>query len=174
MKLIDLFEEKEKTGTYAGVRFDADTKQRIKTFIKDNKIPNPIPTDKIHTTLLYSRKRLPEYEAAGKLDPPLVGKPLKFDVWLSQPDDDGEKTKCLVLQYECTDLIKRHKKLMKEHGGTFDFDEYKPHVTFSYDIGDFDIKLLDPKKIGDLKLVTEYQEDLNFDWARSNKSENKK
>ncbi len=40
MRLHNLYEE-EKKGTYAGIHFDDDTKDRIMKFIKDNKIPNP-------------------------------------------------------------------------------------------------------------------------------------
>ena len=165
-----LFEEdkEEGNGTYAGVRFDEDTVGRIKTFIEENEIPNAIPDDKIHTTLLYSRKPCPNYKATGDLNPALTGTPTEFDVWESQPDDDGNKSNCLVLQFECDDLVDRHKSLMDEHGGTFDFDEYKPHTTFSYDIGDLDIENLDPSGLGDLKIVSEYQEELNTNWAKDN------
>ena len=27
---------------------------------------------------------------------------------------------------------------MKEHGATYDYDEYKPHITLSYDVDDLD------------------------------------
>ena len=123
-------------GTYAGVRFDEDTTKRIRTFIEENEIPNGVPNNKLHTTLLYSRKYLPDYKAAGQYDDPLVGEPTEFDVWESQPDDKGETSNCLVLQYECDPLSERHKSLMDEHGATFDYDEYRPHVTLSYNIGD--------------------------------------
>lgn len=174
MKLEQLLEEakkgktKDSKGTYAGVRFDDDTVQRIKTFIKENEIPNSVADKSLHTTVLYSRKHLPEYKAAGEYEEPLVGEPTEFDVWKSQPDDDGETSNCLVLQYECEPLVERHNSLTKEHGATFDYDEYKPHVTLSYNIGDMDINNLDPATIGDIKIVSEYQEELSFDWAKNN------
>ena len=169
MKLQDLQEQEEKKGTYAGIHFDEDTKDRIMKFIKDNKIPNPIARDKLHTTLIYSRKHLPKYEAAGKIDPPWTAEPTEFDVWKTQPDDKGNTARCLVMKIECTECTERHHKIMDEHNGTFDYDEYRPHITLSYDIGDFKTKdLPDPSTIGDLKAVKEYKEDLNLNWAQDN------
>jgi len=169
MKLIDLVEEKDdsKKGTYAGVRFSKETIDGIKEYIKDNDIPNHTKFHKMHTTLLYSREYCPDYVPAGKFEEAMHGKPEEFEVWDSQPDDDDHVAKCLVMRYTCPELVKRHKTLMDEHNATYDFDEYKPHVTFSYDIGDMKIKDL-PKFKGKIELVEEYGEDLNLDWAKDN------
>jgi len=168
MKLKDITiteNKKEQKGTYAGVRFDAKTLNNIRDFTKKNNVPNVVPRKKIHTTLLYSRKYLPNYEAQGEINPPMEGQPLKFEVWDSQPDDDGNVKKCLVLSYKCDELTKRHNFLMKEHKATYDYDSYKPHITFSYDVGDFDYKNL-PAFTNPITIVSEYKEDLNLDWNK--------
>lgn len=168
MKLIDLVEKiKTKKGTYAGVRFSDETVNDIKKYIEDNDIPNHINYDKLHTTLLYSRKHCPNYEPAGKLEKAMHGHAHKFEKWPSQPDDDGNVAMCLVLRYNCPALVKRHVALMDEHKGTYDFDEYKPHITFSYDVGNLQCKDL-PKYDGEIEIVEEYGEDLNLDWAKDN------
>lgn len=168
MKLQDVMEaKKEKLGTYAGVRFCDDTIKRIKTFIEENEIPQPVPDNKLHTTVLYSRKHLPNYQAAGDLEKPYEGVPTEFDIWESQPDEKGDRSNCLVMQYDCDPLVERHKSLMKEHGATFDYDEYKPHVTLSYSVGDLNLSNLNPSDIGPINIVNEYQEDLNLDWAKN-------
>ena len=164
MKLEKLTEGKK--GTYAGVRFDDDTKKRIVSFIEKNKIPNPVPVNKIHTTVLYSRKHLPNYKPQEKVN--FVGKPKKFDVWETQSDKDGKTSNALILTYDSPELVKRHKLLMDEHEATFDFDKFEPHITLSYNIGDLDISKLNPAGIGNLKIVSEYGEDLDLDWAKSN------
>jgi len=110
---------------------------------------------------------LPEYKPAGKLDKPMIGKGKGFEVWDSQPDDDGHVAKCLVMCYDCPELVKRHEELMEEHGATYDFDDYKPHITFSYDVADMNPKDL-PKFDGKIEIVEEYGEDLNLDWAKDN------
>jgi len=160
-------EKNLKKGTYAGIRFSKDTIAAVKNYIKENDIPNAVAGSKMHTTLLYSRNHLPDYKAAGEYDTPMVGKPTVFNVWDSQEDDDGNKSRCLVLEYECSDLDKRHKELMDEHDATYDFPNYKTHITLSYDIGDRDIKDL-PKFTDDLEIVSEYGEDLNLNWAKDN------
>jgi len=169
MRLIDLISEdkKENKGSYAAIRFNKDTIDGIKKYIKENDIPNHTKFDKMHTTLLYSRKYLPEYKPAGKLDKPMIGKGKGFEVWDSQPDNDGHVAKCLVMCYDCPELVKRHEELMEEHGATYDFDDYKPHITFSYDVADMKHKDL-PKFDGKIEIVEEYGEDLNLDWAKDN------
>lgn len=175
MKLDELLvEKKEKQkGTYAGVKFSKDTVDGIKEYIKENDIPNHTDYDKMHTTLLYSRKYLTAYEPSGKLSDIMVGNPIKFDVWDTQPDDGGNVARCLVLTYKCADLVRRHEYLMKEHGATFDYDDYTPHVTFSYDIGDMKDADL-PKFDGKIEIVEEYGEDLNLDWAQENSDKSEK
>ncbi len=167
MKLINLIEKKQQKGTYAGVRFSEDSVKRIRTFAKENKIPNRVPHKKFHTTVLYSRKYLPDYKPQGNVN--MVGKPTKFEVWESQPTPERKCTQCLVLMYDSPELVKRHKALVKEHDAEYDFDEYKPHVTLSYNVGeDFDLKKLDPSQIGNIDIVEEYMEELNLDWAKTN------
>jgi len=163
--------DKEKKGSYAGVRFDTATNKAIHKYIHDNKIPTSVRPDRLHSTLLYSRKYLPNYKPAGKLDKPLIGTPKSFEVWKTRPPagSDGKPTNCLVLKYSCPELETRHKELMKEHSAQYDYDEYYPHITLSYDIGDMNIKDLPDIKdtVKEIKIVEEYGEDLDLDWARN-------
>lgn len=163
MKMQELMEKKKTKGTYAGVRFSDATKDAVAGFIKEHNIPNGVPADKLHSTLLYSRKFCPDYKATGKLEDTMSGTPSGFAVW----DNAESTTNCLVLEYDCSDLVDRHKFLMDEHGATHDFDDFKTHITFSYDIGDTDYKKL-PKFTSPIEIVEEYGEDLNLDWAKEN------
>lgn len=167
MKLYEIASTKAK-GTYAGVRFDQATKDAVNAFIEAAQLPNATKIDKLHSTLLYSRKFLPEYEPLGEINPPLVGKPTEFVVWETTPEDPNDpKARCLVLKYECPDLVERHQLLMKQHEATYDYDEFIPHLTFSYDIGDIDVETL-PKfsdYIDAINIVEEYHEPLDLDWA---------
>ena len=171
MKITDLLvEQKDKRGSYAAVTFDSSTNDAIQQYIEDNDIPNPIPTSKLHTTVLYSRKYLPDYEPLGKITPSWKGIPTTLDVWESSGKlRDEPTTRCLVMEYDCDKLKDRHNFLMKEHEATYDFPSYKMHVTLSYDIGDLDIKDLPDIKdsIGNLKIVSEYGDDLDLDWSKT-------
>ena len=162
MKLTEITKNK---GTYAGVRFTEKTLTDIKDYMDTNEIPNPLPNSKMHSTLLYSRKYLPDYKPAGKYKEPLKGESVKFEKWPSQPDGEGKVSMCLVLLYDCPDLNARHEELMKEHDAEYDFDDYKTHITFSYDVGGFRCKKL-PDVDFDIEVMNEYMEDLNLDWAK--------
>jgi hypothetical protein len=153
MKLSDVVKTEEHPGTYAGVRFDKRTVTAFEKYNKDNNMPNP--NDNWHTTLLYSRKHLPNYRPQEKYPSPYVGTPTGFEIW---PSSSGKNV--LVLTYSCPYLYQRHHKLMQQHGATYDFDQYKPHVTFSYDVGDLKVEDL-PKFERTLKIVGEYYEPLD-------------
>jgi hypothetical protein len=170
MKIDDFLIEERKTpqrGTYAAVKANQETKDKLEAYMEKNKIPTPVKVDKLHVTLIYSRKHLEGFKAEGKLDKPYACKPKEFVVWKTKPEDPKEeKTNCLVLQLNSPELIKRHEHIMKEFGATFDFDKYTPHITLSYSIGDMDIENL-PKIDFDLVFDTEYAEELNLNWAKT-------
>ncbi len=165
MKLNEITKNKKTPdGTYAGLKFSKKTQTALTKYIKTNNIPNPLDTAKIHSTLLYSRNYLPEYKPAGKIDPAWVGKPDHFSIFESNPKNGGDGSNCLVLEFVCAKQSARFDELMKAHDATYDFDEYKPHITLSYSVGDFDYKSL-PKFEESLEIVEEYSTDLDLDWA---------
>lgn len=159
-------QEETKPGTYAAVRFSDNTKDAIKQYQIDNEIPNRVPRDKLHCTLLYSRKHLPNYQAPGDYQQPMQGETQQLESWPTRPDEDGKTSNCLVLRFRCDELYNRHNQLMDEHQATYDFPEYIPHVTFSYDVGDTDVGQLPPYE-GPVEIVHEYQEDLDDVLTRS-------
>jgi hypothetical protein len=141
----------------------------IQEYIKLSDIPNGVPADKLHSTILYSRKHLPDYVPAGKYEEPIVGNPLELDVWETHANEEGDTTNCLVLKYECASLCARHKALMDAHEATFDYDEYVPHITLSYDIGDMDKSSLPDIKeyVKEIVIDEEYGEELNLEFVKS-------
>ncbi len=166
MKLEELTEFKREDmpdGIYVALRFDEETKQQVRDFINSNKIPNPIDVDKLHTTLLYSRKNVPNLQARGKLDPALELEPKDFQIFPTQDNKNA-----LVLKLHNDDIVKRHQEFL-DMGGTSDYPEFKPHATISYDVGDdFDLSGLQPTSLKPLKAVEEYAEPLELDWAKKN------
>lgn len=166
MKLLELADTPD--GTYAGARFSDNSLAALRKYIEKNNIPNSPPDDKLHSTILYSRKYLPEYKPQGMYDPAMKGTPTGTEVWDSQPDEEGNRKRCLVLTYDSPDLSARHSSLMTRHDAMYDFDEFKPHVTLSYDVGaDFDEDKLPDFGEEELELTQEYGENLNTNWARS-------
>jgi len=158
MKTVKEFLTEEQKGTYAGIRFSWDTIKDLIWFIKTHKIPSTMGVDDFHSTLLFSRKHLPNYVPLGPIEEQAVFK--GFDVW---PNKDGENA--LVMEVESQWMTDRHQELMDAHGATYDFDEYKPHVTLSYNVGDFDITTL-PRFAAFIQLRKEYMEDLDLSWSK--------
>lgn len=172
MLLEELFEAKKEKGTYAGLRFTESTIKNIQKLYKKFNIQNIVPEAKLHSTLLFSRKFLPEYESIGSLKQLIIGLPTKCEVW----DTSGDEPKhALVLLYDSKEQVTRHKYLMKKYDAVYDYPSYKPHLTLSYDVGkDFDIKEINKfikDNPFDIEINEEYQEDLDLDWKENNKEE---
>ena len=68
-------------GTYAGLRFNQESLKSLKEFLDNNTIPNKVPEEKLHVTLLYSRKHIPNFKADGELLEPIICEPQEFTVW---------------------------------------------------------------------------------------------
>lgn len=167
MLLKQLYEgpERRRPGTYAGVRFDPDTIERLQELQSDLGIPEPLGADDFHSTLLYSRRFCPNYKALGELTPVATSDETDFtlEIW---PSNSGEKN-VLVLKYTCEWLQNRHDELMAEHNATWDFPDYIPHITLSYNVGewtpdDYTVSLGRDKPI---VIVKEYQEVLDLEWS---------
>ena len=149
-------------GTYAGVIFSQKTVQALEKYMLDNKIPNPLSSKKLHSTVLYSRKYLPNYKPLGLINPPWIGKFKHFNVFQGRPKKEGDpSTNCLVMEYECLEQTQRFNELMKEHDATYDYDDYKTHVTLSYNIGDFEYQKLPPIDF-DIEITEEYERELQI------------
>lgn len=148
-------------GTYAAVRFEG-TEEKVK-YLKNTGIPNV--NEDLHCTILYSRKYCPNYKPLDMTDG------YYYEEAIAYPDHldifkDKEGKNCLVLILRSGWIVKRHKDLMKEHNATYDFPEYNPHITLSYDIGDFDYKdiekdLIKSDEFYKLDINEEYKEELN-------------
>lgn len=151
-------------GTFAGVKFNEDTITSIRSFAEEHKIPNILPSHKIHTTLLYSRKYLPNYVPEGVLKSPMVGTFKAFKLFDTEYVGEYANTSCLVLQFNCAALLTRHNHLMAKYNATFDRPTYEPFVTLSYNAANFDISSL-PKFESQLIIVDEYKTALQLTWT---------
>lgn len=134
-------------------------------------VPNPIKREEIHVTLLYSRKYLPDYEPATSTD--MWAYPKGYHIFEGR---NGKKI--LVLLLDSEDAVNRHQVLMKQHESTYDFPEYKPYITLSYDIEDF-MRMKNKKSVlenikdkyntlipKEFHLNAEYVEHLNPNWEK--------
>lgn len=160
-EITKLFEATEE-GTFAGVKFSDASMQTLKAFSDKNNIPNPAPPKDYHATLLFSHTPLPDYEPRGSYKAALTAIPKYATIF----GDDDEKA--LVIVLDAPRLVKRHKYLMSKHPeATWDHDDFIPHVTLSYNVGDFDPNNLNVSDIGPLDIVEEYSADIEADWEKN-------
>lgn len=164
MRLSQIVTEKKqspKKGTYVGVRLSKESIEKVLAVIKKLNVPEPVKVSEMHLTVIFSRKHLPDFKPRGKLDEPIIIKPKKLDIFPSGGDED---INVLVIVMDAPDLVNRHEEVMDEHKATYDFPEYIPHMTLSYDCGDFDYKSHDiGKLLGSLEIDKEYEEELTLD-----------
>ena len=155
-------QQKKPNGTYVGVTFNKETQAAIKKFVKANDIPNMVGRAKMHTTVIYSRKHFVFDDFKEDINPAWIGKAKEFHIWESRDDD---KSKILVLAYDCPELSKEHERIMKKYDATYDFPKYIPHITLSYNAGEnFDLSKLKVSEFPEIQIVGEYTTDLVLDW----------
>lgn len=154
-----LFEAPE-DGTFVGYHLYAQDAQRLQQFALDNGIPNPEPADKMHVTVLFSRNPVPNIKPWGMLKKAMYAMPVEARIF-----GEGDE-KALVIVLDAPDVVKRHKQLMQMHKeATHDHADFIPHVTLSYNAGDFDPTTLDVSSIGMITLVEEYTNDIDPGWS---------
>lgn len=112
---------------------------------------------RLHTTLIYSRIYNPNLVADP--DQRYVASFAGYDVFdTSVPDQ-----KALVMRLNSPAIIKRHEFLMKEYGLSYNHEQFKPHITVTYNYCGGDISKLLPYE-GHIILGEEYAEDMDLDW----------
>lgn len=118
-------------GTYVQVKFSPATINRIMQMVREGEVPNPVDPQDLHCTVIYSETGdHTKVESLGVFSPPIIARPSDLAVFRQR---DG--LLCLVLQIDCEELHTRHQQLRDEYGLKHSFDEYRPHVTLSYDCG---------------------------------------
>lgn len=162
MKLNEIKKDEQPDGTYAAAKMDKKSCDKIKQFCIENNIPNRVSSEKLHTTIIYSRVKAPELKANQDIYP------IKASCASLEIFKTFDEKNALVMKLDCPQLVQHHNNIMEEHGTTYDFPEYVPHITISYDCGDFNPSSF----VGELPMVTfimEYVEDLVLDWQNKNK-----
>lgn len=162
-----------KDGTYIAVKFTKESQDKLKALAKSLEIDNLVAREKMHVTVVFSRKPFTNFTINGKLKKPWLVHPTELEIFETQSG-----SRALVLRLDAPKLEQRHEYFKKEYGATYDYDEYKSHVTLSYDVGsdweipeDFDVG----KMFKTLSIDEEYYEPLNNDWAsKSTESDDKK
>lgn len=154
-----------RNGTYCACGYNDDTKAAVKEWMSKVGIEKPINIETLHSTIIYSRVKLEiedhvNYGSTTLKDLGWKFKIKRFDRFPTKP---GSDVFALVGVLDAVVLEDLHQSLL-EKGATHDFDEYHPHVTFTYDLPEsFDISSL---AIPDIVFIPEevYCEPLDLNW----------
>lgn len=148
-------------GLYVACKFDRQSIVNIKALCKLLDIEQ-LDSDSIHSTICYSRKpcNKPFDDAVlcksdcGTAD--IVG----LEIFSSR---DGGNV--LVALLDSQFLRDQHNRLMKDYELSYDFEQYRPHVTLTYDYPSDVIPELPSGVDTRLRIATLYAEDLNEEWT---------
>lgn len=140
-------------GTYAAVKFSAATLDNLQEIQHDSKVFEPVPREKLHSTICFSRVHVPFIPLQEKM---VIGKTDRFEIF----EHNGKRALVLLLDSEY--LHDRH-EYANILGATFDFPTYNPHITLAYDIGMMAIPTFGVSGVP-IEIETEYVEDLDLDW----------
>lgn len=124
------------TGTYVGCRPDVGSLYLLQGWMQAMGIPKPVPLEDLHVTTLYSHV-------------PVEVESVKERIFMALTDGyqimrhRADKTDALVMLLWSPDLHARHKELIAA-GGVHDYPDFIPHMTLTYDVGDWNWKNLPP------------------------------
>ena len=118
---------KHPNGTYVCVKVSAETAKQLDKWSSSNNIPNPIAAKDFHTTIVYSRRGIPAVQQYN------INLPINatIDGWKIFPSQNGKK--CLVAVVKSQELVDHHETIHARYGASYDYPDYIPHITFSYD-----------------------------------------
>ena len=146
------------TGSYVGLRVLYPSHDHLFEYCQANGIPaDRAKFEKyLHATVIHSRK----YDLV-ETEPKTVhvARFASFDLFDSRLGQQD----ILVVKLNAPSVVERHEYLMAKHGFTYDFPEYHPHVSLSYNFTG-DIDRLPPIDFPIL-LGLEYHEQLRPNWA---------
>lgn len=129
---------------------------------KEQGFTSTLPADDMHVTITYSRAAVDwmkmgeswSGDQSGNLTVEAGGARL-----VEKLGDKG----AIVLLFNSSALSWRHEQ-MRHEGASFDFAEYQPHVTLTYEGKDLDLTAIEPYR-GKLVFGPEIFEELDEDWS---------
>lgn len=139
-------EERRQTGVYASCCYHENSLQDITAWLHDHNdvIPNPVPIEHLHTTVVYSRADFEIPKKAIEHFNGIIDEFKFFPSGFALLGKQEDEKKALVMLLEAEPLEVLHDFLL-ENGATHGFDDYIPHVTLSYEADkDFDTSPIKP------------------------------
>lgn len=163
-------------GVYGSMPLNEGAAKQLKTWMDEQGIPNQVPIDKLHTTVIHSTVSFGPYQP---LDAMQIVKPRfcdEYAVYWGDPYNFyfrllGEDKRSLALCFVPTEAMAAQFWNAISAGADWDFMKHDKiwHVTLSYGVGpDFDFKAIKAMPDFDLVFDPEVVEDLNKKWPEDN------
>jgi 2'-5' RNA ligase len=137
---------------YVAVRWSEDVTELIKQFVAEHPvIDDPVACADLHTTIIYSKK---------KVFPELLYSCPNYTASFDRLDIFGG---ALVLVLRSKSLKNRHNELMALSSASYNFVEYIPHITLSYNFPKERLKELNDTFFNNYLFVSanEYDEEVS-------------
>jgi 2'-5' RNA ligase len=131
----EIIAEGFKQPLYVAVDPDEATKKILTRIQNTYDVPHAYTPDKMHCTLIYSNKPC----SLPQMNPKTVYR-AEFDRFDFFDQRNGKR--CLFMKLKSPELQARHGSLMKEMKASYDFPDYLPHITLSYDCGKYDASMI--------------------------------
>ena len=129
-------------GTYIAATLSKKSQIDLDKWVTEHNIPNPADPNQYHSTIIYSRKGIPE-AVNYKISLPMKAKIKEWKIFPTQSGDN-----CLVAIMDSSEMSHHHAYIRSEYGATHDYPDYHPHVTVSYSYGNLPL----PSEVPDLEL----------------------
>jgi hypothetical protein len=156
MRIHELYDNQD--GTFIGINLGQKSAERLNKWCKESLIPNQLPIEELHCTLIYSKDNLPPNIEIQKYSDMLKVEPDTYEYALF-----GENGNTLVLKITQEKIQDRWYELKKKYKFQYDFPTYIPHISLSYDIPQgFNINRLEKPNFP-IYFIGEYRESLKND-----------
>lgn len=140
------------------VKRDVVNAREIIAWAQGQGIPNLLPANELHVTIAYSRRPVDWMQMGtdfgGSKYTINEGGPRQVERFA-----EGGPVVLLFLD----DGLKWRNEGMRDRGASWDHDDYRPHISLTYDPGDLDLTTVEPYR-GKIVLGPEVFEDLDDDW----------
>lgn len=137
------------------VRRDVLNGSEIVAWAKRQGFTSTLAASELHVTIAFSRAPV-DWMVVGEA---WSGKDGKATINAGGPRVMERFGKAVVLLFASEELTWRHEAMIRA-GASWDYDEYQPHVTISYEADDLDIAKIEPFR-GAIELGPEIFEDLD-------------
>jgi phage gp29-like protein len=146
---------------YVSRKLTPKSARDVIAWAKSQGITTTVPAEDLHCTILYSKTAVDWFDMAGEGWDSENSRVAPGGVRFVERFGHGEADAPIVLRFNAPDFRWRHDRMI-EAGASSDYEDYKAHVTISYDAPDLDLAGIEPF-LGELVFGPEIFEPIKSD-----------